>query len=268
MTRQFRFGDWSFDADADVVSNGQLSTQLEPQVAKLLEYLLQHQDRLLSRERLLHDVWNGRIVSDDAIHRCIGILRQTLTPEDKQAFIKTVSKKGYIANFPAILNVEPEGVVPRTAEFPRSRLNGRPAWAWTAGAALLALLVVPLVLNVGGLRDRLWSGSPSTAPPRGIPARALSIAVLPFVDMSAGRDQEYFADGISEEILNQLSKTTTLRIIARTSSFSFKGNNTDIAEIAEALGVTHVLEGSVRKAGNRVRVTARLVDASDSRRSL
>ncbi len=91
-----------------------------------------------------------------------------------------------------------------------------------------------------------------------------SVAVLPFVDMSAARDQEYFADGISEELLNLLAKVPQLRVIARTSSFSFKGKEVDIAEIARKLNVSNVLEGSVRKSGDTLRITAQLIRASDS----
>src|SRR5437762_9367196 len=88
-----------------------------------------------------------------------------------------------------------------------------------------------------------------------------SIAVLPFVDMSAGKDQEYFSDGISEELLNLLAKIPQLQVTARTSSFAFKGKETSIPEIARTLHVAHVLEGSVRKAGNSVRITAQLIKA-------
>src|SRR4026208_283956 len=88
-----------------------------------------------------------------------------------------------------------------------------------------------------------------------------SIAVLPFVDMSAGKDQEYFSDGISEELLNLLAKIPQLEVTARTSSFAFKGKETGIPEIARTLHVAHVLEGSVRKAGNSVRITAQLIKA-------
>jgi TolB-like protein/cytochrome c-type biogenesis protein CcmH/NrfG len=90
-----------------------------------------------------------------------------------------------------------------------------------------------------------------------------SIAVLPFVDMSAERNQEYMSDGIAEELLNSLAKIPELQVIARTSSFAFKGEKIDIAEIAKRLHVAHVLEGSVRKSGNTVRITAQLVRASD-----
>jgi len=91
-----------------------------------------------------------------------------------------------------------------------------------------------------------------------------SIAVLPFVNMSSDPEQEYFSDGISEELLNLLTKIPGLRVIARTSSFSFKGQDVSVAEIAETLNVAHVLEGSVRKSGNQVRITAQLIRASDS----
>jgi adenylate cyclase len=91
-----------------------------------------------------------------------------------------------------------------------------------------------------------------------------SIAVLPFVDMSQAKDQEYFSDGLSEELLNLLAQLPQLRVIARTSSFSFKDKEVDVATIAKTLNVDHVLEGSVRKSGNTLRITAQLIRASDS----
>src|SRR6266699_2328654 len=99
----------------------------------------------------------------------------------------------------------------------------------------------------------------AAATPNELPAK--SIAVLPFVDLSPAHDQEYFCDGISEEILDALAKVEGLRVVARTSSFSFKGKNADVGEIAQKLNVQNVLEGSLRREGNRVRITAQLVDA-------
>jgi serine/threonine protein kinase len=90
-----------------------------------------------------------------------------------------------------------------------------------------------------------------------------SIAVLPFVDMSEKRDQEYFSDGLSEELIDRLSHSPELKVIARTSSFSFKGKNEDVRAIASKLGVANLLEGSVRKAGNQLRITAQLIRAAD-----
>ena len=90
-----------------------------------------------------------------------------------------------------------------------------------------------------------------------------SIAVLPFLDLSPEKDQEYFSDGIAEEILNTLTKVEGLRVAARTSSFAFKGRNKDILTISERLNVLYVLEGSVRKAGNTIRITVELINAAD-----
>ena len=94
-------------------------------------------------------------------------------------------------------------------------------------------------------------------------APANSIAVLPFANMSADHDQEYFSDGLAEEIINLLAQIPDLKVIARTSAFAFRGKEQDIRGIADALGVTHVLEGSVRRAGNRLRITGQLIDAAD-----
>ena len=94
-------------------------------------------------------------------------------------------------------------------------------------------------------------------------AHANSIAVLPFANMSADQDQEYFSDGLAEEIINLLAQIPDLKVIARTSAFAFRGKEQDIRGIADTLGVTHVLEGSVRRAGNRLRITGQLIDAAD-----
>src|SRR2546430_232550 len=119
---------------------------------------------------------------------------------------------------------------------------------WAAMAASLALAVALVVVSKKSAR------STSAIPEK-------SVAVLPFVDMSQAKDQEYFCDGISEEILDALAKIEGLRVVARTSSFSFKGKNADVAEIAQKLNVQNVLEGSLRREGNRIRVTAQLINA-------
>jgi TolB-like protein len=97
------------------------------------------------------------------------------------------------------------------------------------------------------------------------PSTEPSIAVLPFVNMSTDAEQEYFSDGISEEVLNLLVQVEGLKVASRTSSFTYKGENLDIPEIAAELKVNHILEGSVRKAGNQVRITAQLIDTSNDR---
>jgi len=103
------------------------------------------------------------------------------------------------------------------------------------------------------------AGAPAAAPPRES-TREVSICVLPFQNMSGDAEQEYFSDGISEDITTDLSKVSALEVIARNTAFTFKGQSVDVCDVARKLGVTHVLEGSVRKAGNQVRITAQLID--------
>ncbi len=127
--------------------------------------------------------------------------------------------------------------------------------------------MISLVLAIALLAGAAfyWLGKKhelSSAPP--VDAATKSIAVLPFVNMSSDKEQEYFSDGLSEELLNQLAQIPQLRVIARTSSFSFKGKEVDVSTIAKALNVANVLEGSVRRSANTLRVTAQLIRASDS----
>src|SRR5262249_44923184 len=118
--------------------------------------------------------------------------------------------------------------------------------------ALLFALSLAFAVTVGVI---IWKSTSSPSPPSD------GIAVLPFVDLSPAKDQEYFCDGVSEEILDSLAKVEGLRVVARTSSFSFKGKNADVTEIARKLNVQDILEGSLRREGNRIRVTAQLVNA-------
>src|SRR5213082_1552985 len=133
-------------------------------------------------------------------------------------------------------------------------------------ALTAAVITLLFVLSVGFfLFPHLFRPSESkvASNPHGVSTDDKSIAVLPFIDLSQARDQEYFCDGISEEILDTLAKVEGLRVVARTSSFSFKGKNADVGDIAQKLNVQNVLEGSLRREGNRVRITAQLVNARD-----
>jgi adenylate cyclase len=166
--------------------------------------------------------------------------------------------------------ITPEGIKLESEIEPNksiARRTGRKLVAITVALAVVAAglwvyqLVQPKVgtslrdVRSDSAKDEGRLGEPS------LPAPGKSIAVLPFVDLSQAKDQEYFCDGISEEILDALAKVEGLRVVARTSSFSFKGKNADVSEIAQKLNVQNVLEGSLRREGNRIRVSAQLVDA-------
>src|SRR6478752_6021775 len=109
------------------------------------------------------------------------------------------------------------------------------------------------------IEERIKSANAGEAVPSA-PTRKLSVCVLPFVNMSGDAEQEYFSDGISEDIITDLSKISAHSVIARNTAFTYKGKVLDVKEVARELGVSHVLEGSVRKAGSRVRITAQLID--------
>ena len=145
---------------------------------------------------------------------------------------------------------------------PGTELRGRQRRRWAASVSAVAGIVVALTGyavygSLGSPVERIASGAPESRDPT--PA----IAVLPFVNMSAEEENEYFSDGLTEEILNGLARVEGLQVAARTSSFAFKGTDADIREIGRKLGVAHVLEGSVRKAGDRLKITAQLIDVAN-----
>ena len=136
---------------------------------------------------------------------------------------------------------------------------------WGAVVLLIAL-GIPTIGIIGWVASRLIPPPTRPSATANAPVAAVtekSIAVLPFVDMSEKRDQEYFSDGLSEDLIDHLSRNPDLKVIARTSSFAFKGKNEDIRTIARTLGVANLLEGSVRKAGNELKITAELIRAAD-----
>ncbi len=182
-------------------------------------------------------------MTDESLSRCIYELRRQLSlaggDERYKAMLETVPKRGYR------LNAE---VTPLAPE-PDVRATTQPKWPLVAVAAAIVVAVAAW-FALGQRPDD---------------ASSYSVAVLPFDDLSSEQDQAHFSDGVSEEIINRLKKTRALqKVTSRKSSFSFRGEATSIPEIATKLDVTHVLEGSVRKSGNRVRITARLIEASDN----
>lgn len=165
--------------------------------------------------------------------------------------------------FPIVLifswafEVTPEGVK-KTAEVDKSK-----SLTHGTGQKINKLIIGGLVLAVGFLLfDKFYLTSETLVPQEAV-TEAKSVAVLPFADLSEGQDQEWFADGLTEEILNSLARLPELQVTARTSSFQFKGVDRNIGEIAKTLGVTTVVEGSVRRIGDRLRITAQLIRASD-----
>lgn len=216
--------------------------RLDPKVMGVLVMLAERTGQVVSRDELIAKLWPGVVVGDEVLSRCIYELRRQLDRAggggEIRTLIETLPKRGFR------LNAE---VVPLETSPGTTRRDTRRRFL----LAGLAVGVVALVIAIATHGSR-------TA------ARPPSIAVLPFSDLSETQDQAYLADGLAEEILDALSQSTDLRVIARTSSFAFRGQNADIGEIARRLDVTYVLEGSVRRSGDSLRVTSQLIATSDS----
>ncbi len=261
------FGEFKLDVKCGSLLRGDTAVKLRPQSYAVLRYLVEHRGRLVSKQELLDAVWGRKIVTEDSLTHCLMDIRRALDDKSQQ-IIRTVPRRGYIFEAPVISS---SGLAASVAEGTPSSATSTPATAhglrktdrrWRTGVLVAALAVIAALGWVLGTNGAKVPSAGRQAP---VGEPAISIAVLPFVDMSRNGDQEYFADGLSEELIHLLALSPDLRVIARTSSFSFKGQPVDIAVIAKRLNVSHVLEGSVRKSGNKVRVTAQLVDASDSR---
>ena len=264
----FRLGDWQVYPLRNLLVGPRGEIHIEPKVMQVLVCLASNPGEVVERDKLLDDLWDGRAFSDEPLTRCIVALRHALgdSPKDPE-YIQTIPKSGYRLVCPVEsleqktddADVDSNGT---SATLQTSTPTGRRRFALPAvlGLILIAALYVAYrstLMNPTESPTLTVEGAILSEPP------VHSIAVLPFVAMSPGRDDEYFSDGISEELLNVLSKLPGLRVVARTSSFQFKGENRDIIDIGKQLNVGLVLEGSVRKAGPQVRITTQLIDASN-----
>jgi TolB-like protein/DNA-binding winged helix-turn-helix (wHTH) protein/Tfp pilus assembly protein PilF len=242
-----RFGEFLLDVRRGSLYRAGREIRLRPKSFRVLCYLVENRGRLVPKRELMDAIWGPAVVTEDSLTQCLIEVRRALGDEARK-LVRTSPRRGYLFDA-RVAEVEPAPAAEQerpAAADPRWRLLA----AGTAAAAVLAAVLVAAWL-------RQQPADPAAT-------RSALIAVLPFEDMSEGGGQEFLADGIAEEILNTLSRSPDLHVIARTSSFSFKGRQADIATIGEALHVGYVLQGSVRRAGDRVRVSAQLVDTSDS----
>jgi TolB-like protein/cytochrome c-type biogenesis protein CcmH/NrfG len=222
---QFLFDNHTLDADRRELRRGAERIAVEPQVFDLLVYLVENRDRVVSKDDLIASVWGGRIVSDSTLTSRINAARRAIGDSGgDQKLIRTVPRKGL--RFVATVLAQANAVEPAQATGPPSD-------------------------EIPGL----------SRPALPLPDRP-AIAVLPFTNMSGDPEQEYFSDGISEDIITALSKLRWFFVIARNSSFIYKGKSVHMKQVAEELGVGYVVEGSVRKGGDRVRITAQLNDVA------
>lgn len=248
----YQFGDFELDALRRVLvsrADGQ-PVAVTGRVLEALVYLVERPGQLVEKRALIEALWPHVVVEEGSLTQTIHTLRRVLGEKPgEHTYVATVPGRGY--RFVAEVTVR-AAAAPPTSDVAPARWSKRALSGVALSIAALALIAL-VVLR--GHRQPSEETSARVPP---------SIAVLPFVDMSAEQDQVHFAEGLSEEILNLLAHSDDLRVIARTSSFSFEGQRADVQTIAQRLSVTHVLEGSVRKSGERLRITAQLIDGATS----
>ena len=276
-----RIGDWYVNPSGSEISREGHTTRLEARTMRLLLCLAEHAGTVVSIDDLLSQVWPGVIVTQDSVYQAVASLRRLLGDDPKQpSYIATVPRLGYRM----VAAVRPASDLPKSDD-PRSDLpvavkgsapipgglapetigvsnwqekSGSRLWrdsAWAAAAAGLALTVAFALFHYKFTSINHSGSSVIAAKPE------KSVAVLPFLDLTEGMKEEEFADGMTEELIDKLSKVPDLRVPAPTSSFYFKNKKVPVADIAKALGVAYVLDGSVRKSGTRLRIATRLVRA-------
>lgn len=227
VTMRYQFGEFTLDTERFELSKAGQAIRAEPQVVELLALLVAQGHRMVSKEEIHEAVWRGRVVSEAALSSRIKMLRQLLGDDGQsQRLIRTVHKKGF--RFVGDVRRLDDAAAPDSVETPIAA-PGPPEPA------------VPT------------NGAPSNERP--------AVAVLPFVNLSGDPGQEYFADGITTDIIARLSHHRWLVVVARNTSFGYKGRAVDVRQLRSELGVDYVVEGSVQRAGDRVRISVQLIDA-------
>jgi TolB-like protein/DNA-binding winged helix-turn-helix (wHTH) protein/Tfp pilus assembly protein PilF len=251
----FRFDRFQADDTAFRLTADGVPVSLEPKALRLLLYLIQNRGRLVRKQELLDAVWAEAAVSESALTRSVGLLRKALDDDSREPrFIETVPTAGYrfIAQVEMAAEFQPGAPAapaqppapPATAD-PRRHLR----LGLVAGGCLLLLIAAAwLVVS------------------RRHAAPAIhSLAVLPLDNLSGDPSQEYFAEGMTDELITQLARIPNLRVVSRTSVMANKGERRSLPEIARQLDVDAVVEGSIVRSGDRIRITAQLIDARTDR---
>ena len=259
-TKVVAFGEHELDFGRGELRHREKPVDIQPTPLRLLLYLAAHRDRVVSRMELLEAIWPGVVVGDEALTTALAEARHAVGDDGAaQRVIRTHKGRGY--RFVAEVLAGADEPV-RDTKPARVMLVTR--WGSAAIAVAVAAVVAALAFS-----DR-WS--PAPAPAADTAARApstldpiRSLAVLPLANLSGDPEQEYYADGMTETLIAELAKLPGVRVVSRTSVMQFKGTNASLPEIAKQLNVDGVIEGSVMRAENRVRITAQLVDARGDR---
>ncbi|HUQ11367.1 MAG TPA: winged helix-turn-helix domain-containing protein [Steroidobacteraceae bacterium] len=269
--RVIRFDGWKVDFQSGEISKDGATHRLQDQPLQILDELVKQPGEVVTREQLIARLWpKGVVEFDTGLNSAVRKLRSALGDDsDAPRYIETLPRKGY--RFIGKLVDESENTIPslpklsedyRPTSFETGAMIGRRAsdrrapirrLAWGFGSILAAVVLGLVAWRMPG---KLFEGAVSG---QDLP----TIVVLPLVDMSVSQSEQALADGLTDELSNWLAHIPTLRVVARTSAFAFKGKDKDVRLIASQLGATHVLEGSLRRSQDQLRITMQLIDASN-----
>jgi TolB-like protein/DNA-binding winged helix-turn-helix (wHTH) protein len=261
---RLRIGDWCVNPASGQISRNGESARVEERTMRLLLCLAKHAGEVVSIDDLLSEVWPEVNVSPDSVYQAVTSLRRLLGDDPRQpTYIATVPRLGYRMVAKVSPWVEPPTIERSpgpdgehsTPASEASGAYGRTGIVWATLISLALVVLFAFLFRAMFVNNNHAALTAVAAQPQ------KSIAVLPFLDLTEGMKEEEFADGMTEELIDKLSKIQSLRVPAPTSSFYFKGKQIPVADIARTLGVVYVLDGSVRKSGGRLRVAARLVRA-------
>jgi TolB-like protein/DNA-binding winged helix-turn-helix (wHTH) protein len=257
---QFMVGSWVVDPGSGRLLRDGEEVKLEPKVMQVLVSLAQQPGAVVSREALEATVWAGTVVGYDAISNCIIKLRKALGDDSRHPqYIETVSKKGYrlIANVSTQVTSAAD-----PAHFLERASHSRFAPGSLILGGLLLIAAVFIYLNLVGTRTENPGNEiarQTTAAETGIPA----LVVLPFTNLSEDPKQEYFSDGITDDLITALSRIKSVRVVSRQSAYHYKDKTVGLEKVAEDLGVDYVVEGSIQKLDDKIRINVQLSDTSN-----
>ncbi len=258
----YRFDRFQADDTTFRLSADGATVSLEPKSLRLLLYLIQNRGRLIRKQEILDAVWEDAAVTENALTRSIGLLRKTLSDDSREPrFIETVPTAGY--RFIAQVEILPSDAA---AGLPYGAQPAGPARAVEVAATphrrppllRLAVITAGSLLAIAAVS---WLVAARLRPTRTI----RSLAVLPLTNLSGDPSQDYFADGMTDELITELAHIPNLRVVSRTSVMLDKNAKKPLPEIARELGVDAIVEGSTVRSGDRVRITAQLIDARSDR---
>jgi len=252
IRQPFRVADWSVNPAIGQLERDGRVGKLEPKTMDVLIYLADRQGEVVTREELEAALWAPAIVGYDAVSTTILKLRKAFGDDPKNPqIIETIPKRGYRLVAPIERIAERSIPDSTVGGIHRSRIQRSRSVVW-------------LVFAVAATGVLLWLGALYEGD-RSDRDEITSIAVLPFANLGASPDQQYFADGISDDLITDLTKISGLFVISRDSSFAYKGEPVDLPKVAEHLGVRYLIHGSVRRSGENIRINAQLTDARSGR---